>query len=106
MNDGFPAIPANTFWANSWLTDREGREFFMRLVRDMGHGYAHANAGKPINWYQTVAYQSTDCNDWLDPAQNYFSTSPSGRGYDVDGIFDYNQGDGMVHMDFKFHAIG
>ena len=104
MNDRYPLIPDNTFWSNSWTTDLEGREFFMRLVRDLGHGYAHANAGKPTNWYTKTS--SSDCNDWLDPAQNYFSTSPAGRGYDVDGVFDYGMGDGMVHMDFKFHAIG
>lgn len=99
-------IPANTFPSESWINDRESREFFMRLVRDMGHGYAHANAGKPINWYHNNIYSASRCEDVTDPLQNYFSMKNMGRGYDVDGIFEYGQGDALTDVEFKFHAIG
>lgn len=107
MNEKYrPTIPDGTWPTSSWINDRESREFFARLVRDMGHGYAHANAGKPINWYKHMVYSSDRCQDWLDPLQNYFSMHNMGRGYDADGVFGYDQGDMLTNVEFKFHAIG
>ena len=71
----------------------------------MGHGYAHANAGKPINWYDHKIYSATRCEDVTDPLQNPFSMKNIGRGYDVDGIFEYGQGDALTDKEFKFHAV-
>ena len=107
MNGEYAFVPHDTFWYNSWIDDREAREFFIRLVRDMGHGYMHANAAKPVYWYRNVLYgASTNCADYLDPAQNYFTTTNFGRGYDVDGVFEYGGGDGLVDKEFKMHGFG
>jgi hypothetical protein len=98
---------SETFWANSWDTDTTGRDFFMRLIRGMGHGYVHANAGKPVNWYDSPLYTpGVGCADLLDPDKNTFTTKNFGKGYDVDGIFEYGQGDGLIDKKMKFTSLG
>ena len=98
---------SKTFWANSWDTDTTGRDFAMRLIRGMGHGYVHANAGKPVNWYDSPLYTpGVGCADLLDPDKNTFTTKNFGKGYDVDGIFEYGQGDGLIDKKMKFTSLG
>ena len=106
MHDTYGDIPPGTFIWESWINDIEARTFFMQLVRDMGHGYVQANAGKPINWYNHSIYKSDKCQDLLDPAKNAFSTFKLGRGYDTDGVFEYGQGDALSDSEFKFHSLG